>query len=95
MPRAHFAVLREIVEEEPYKDELQRLGISAQVLDRAFEKLSFVLAAKPEIFPESPGTGYRRVRVNGFGHMPNLNIWFTHTGVKVFLKMVDVFSEED
>jgi hypothetical protein len=87
--------LREIVEEDSYRDALRKLGISAPALDRAFQDLSFSLAAKPEIFPESPGTGYRRVRVNGFGHIPNLDIWFMCSAEKVSLKMVEVFSEEE
>lgn len=85
--------LREIIEEDSYKERLKNLRVSYEDIDRAFEEVAWTLARNPEVFPSIPGTPLRRLRIAGTVRMPPLNIWFTASHNSVRLLWVEEAPE--
>ncbi len=74
---ARLAPLRDIVEEDSYQEQLKGLHIQYADIDVAFENVGMTLARRPEIFPQVLDTGVHRLRINGYGKFPDLDVWFT------------------
>jgi hypothetical protein len=85
--------MRDIVEEESYKQRLKELRIGHQRMDEALEAVCIALAKRPDLFPLVPGTNIRRLRVQGCVGVPTVNIWFTYTKHQVRLLTIEPFSE--
>ena len=88
-------LLREIVEQDSYKAQLSQLRISYRDLDFAFERVSVALSRRPEIFPEVSDTGVHRLRINGYGRFPSLDVWFTFDSRQVYLHYVELAPDEE
>ena len=86
---------RKIVEEATFDEQRAALKITCRIFDEAFEKVDLALARLPELFPVVPGRELRRLRLNGYSRMPDINIWFTFTDTTVTLHFIEKADGEE
>jgi hypothetical protein len=87
--------MREIVEEHKFRQQLDGLGVSHELLDTLLETICLTVAKHPEIFEEVPGKPLRRLRVVPFPGLPKLNVWFRHDDKYVYFLDIDVLERDD
>jgi len=87
--------MRDIREEDEYKDAIKSLRISYQRLDEALLGISEVLCTHPEKFPSLRGYRLHRVRLSAFPGIPELSIYFTYDDDCVYLMDAQLQSEEE
>lgn len=88
----------EIREEESYKADMDRLRLSYESMDVAFEEVSMALYRRPDIFPQVPGAAdlnLRRVKIIGCSDRPGLSVWFTFDDNLVRLLHIDELGDEE
>ncbi len=84
----------EIVEDQLYKDQINRYRINWKRLDDALMTLYPALLGSPELFPLVPGTKLRRLKLVGFYQVPPLSIFFTLEKNKITLKTAELIDIE-
>jgi hypothetical protein len=88
-------MLREIVEEQLYIDQINRCRVDWKRLDEALMTLYPALQGSPELFPLVPGTKLRRLKLVGFPGVPPLSIFLTVTATQVILKTAELIDIEE
>ncbi|MFY9727835.1 MAG: hypothetical protein WAJ87_20235 [Bryobacteraceae bacterium] len=69
-------LLREIVEEVSFGEQLKALGVTYQRLDDVLEGVMFALCHSPDSFEKIPGTKLRAVKTGMYPGAPSLRIYF-------------------
>lgn len=84
----------EIVEDQLYKDQINRYRINWKRLDDALMTLYPALLGSPELFPLVPGTTLRRLKLVGFDQVPPLSIFFTIEKHQIVIKTAEIIDIE-
>ncbi len=82
--------MRDIVEEDSFKERLNELRINNKRMDEALDAICLALARRPELFPLVPGTNIRRLRLQNCIGVPESNVWFTYTQHAVRLLTIEL-----
>jgi len=75
----------EVVEDGSFRKSVERLGISAQLLDDIFEEKAFILGRNPFVYPQIPGRNLYRVKIHRTPRWEAMRAWFEIHGNKVVL----------
>ncbi|HXZ79543.1 MAG TPA: hypothetical protein VEG30_06410 [Terriglobales bacterium] len=86
---------REIVEDQLFKDQINKYRISWKRLDEALMSLDPALRGSPELFPIVPGTQLRRLKLVGFPGVPPLSIFFTLSETQIVIKTAELIDLEE
>lgn len=85
--------MREIVEEEAFKQCVAELRLSYKRLDEALSAVCLSLSRHPEIFPVVLGTHISRVRILACLEVPECDVWFTYDARRVRLIHIELLPE--
>ena len=85
--------MREIVEEDSFKQSLADLGIKYKRFDEVMEGVTFALCERPELFPKVVGTHIRRIRIQECLGVPEADIWFTYNTETVRLLHIEALPQ--
>ena len=86
---------REIVEEESFVIEKQRISRSAKRLDEILFGITWVLSRKPESFPQVTGLDLYLAKTDPVPGLPSVNVWFTFDERKVYLLFIELAPAEE
>jgi hypothetical protein len=88
--------LREIVEEDSFRESVEELGVSAKRMDAVLEGVIWTIARRPEYYPRVRGTAsLRRALVPAALHVPRLRIWFDHDDETARLLLAELDPGEE
>jgi len=87
--------LREIVEEPQYREQFESLRLEYERLDEAYESVGLALCRRPDIFPPSPGTDLRRLKIVSYPGIPELCVWFSYDEHVVRLRFIEECENEE
>jgi hypothetical protein len=80
---------RQIVEEEQFAQEKKNLRHSAARLDEILFGITWVMARRPDSFPQVPGLKLYVARTDSFPGAPPLHVWFTFDDTNVHLLSIE------
>ena len=86
---------REIIEEESFAAEKERIAYSAKRLDEILFGITWVLCRKPESFPQVPGLDLYLAKTDAFSDTPAVNVWFTFDDQHVHLLFIEIISDSE
>lgn len=84
----------EIVEDNLYKEQINRYRVNWKRLDEALMSLYPALLGSPELFPLVPGTKLHRLKLVGFPQVPPLSIFFTLEKNRITLRTAELIDLE-
>jgi hypothetical protein len=84
--------LRNIVEDNSFKQAFEVLKISYRRLDDVMAGVCVALATNPELFPKIPDTSLSLVKTRDFPSVPALRIFFTYNATDVHLHYIEIIQ---
>jgi hypothetical protein len=86
---------REIIEEESFGIEKERISKSAKRLDDVLFGIIWVLSRKPESFPQVTGLDLYLAKTDDIPGSPALNVWFTFDDQQVRLLFIEFATDSE
>lgn len=86
---------REVIEEESFALERERISCSAKRLDEILFGITWALCRKPESFPQVQGLDLYLAKTDAFSDTPAVNVWFTFDDKYVHLLFVEIVSDSE
>jgi hypothetical protein len=84
----------QIIEENLFKEQIQRLRIDWKRLDEAMATFEEAILTVPDVFPLVPGTVLRRIQLVGFKGVPPLSIFFAVRGKNAHIVSAELINIE-